>query len=241
MSSSPTPSLETNSTIGQLWTCLATWELSVSLDESFTKMAEFTTTYSLISDGSFRQERLTYSMWEATTQTSSLLVELRRRLTTTHARMETLLQEGLEDRAEIAIATLIASGVRRHMRDLLRNFCTFAISWLREISSEDFPRFAPILTGNGIEFQNTINPRELSLTRQQLRESTSGCHSLILELAEAERGELDTVWKSRSPLGRGLCLAQTGPLPLTHASRGAPGHPLLSASRAGAHPSLHMC
>nr|WPD49009.1 MAG: replication-associated protein [Grus nigricollis-associatied genomovirus] len=171
------------------WTCLETWELSASLEERSMLMAEFISMYSLISDGSFRRERFVYSMWEASTQTSSLLAALQRRLTTTRSRMATLWQADLEDRAETAIGTLIISGVRRHIADLLTSFCTFATSWLREILSAPFQTSGPTLTGSGTpEFPNTVSPLELSLTRQRLRESTSGCHSLLLELANHERG-----------------------------------------------------
>lgn len=190
MSSSPTPRQDQTSIIGRLWNCLETWELSVSLEERSMLMAEFISMYSLISDGSFRRERFVYSMWEASTQTSSLLAALQRKLTTTRARMGTLSQVGLDDRAEIAIGTLIISGVRRHIADLLTSFCTFATSWLREILSAPFQTSAHTLNGNGTpEFPNTVSPLELSLTRQRLRESTSGCHSLLLELANHERGK----------------------------------------------------
>ena len=97
---------------------------------------------------------------------------------------------GSEDRAETAIGTLINSGIRRQIAELLMSFCTFAISWLLEISSEVSLNSEPTLPGSGLpEFWNTINPMELSLTRQRLRESTSGSHKLLLELARADRGE----------------------------------------------------
>lgn len=189
MSFSPTPSQDSTSIIGQLWTCLETWERSASLDERVMLMAEFITMYSQISDGSFRREKFVYSMWEASTQTSSLLDALQRKLTTTRSRMGTLLREGLEGRAEIAIGTLIISGLRRHMLDLLTSFCTFATNWLREIlcGASQTSGLTPI--GNGTtEWPYTISPLALSLTRQRLRESMSGCHSLLLDLASHERG-----------------------------------------------------
>lgn len=189
MSSSPTLRPDPTLIIGRLWSCLETWELSVSLDEKITLMAEFISMYSATSDDSFRRERLIYSMWEASTQTSSLLDALQRRLSITLARMETLSLAGLEDRAEMQISTLIRSGTRRHIAELLTSFSTFATSWLREISSEVSPHFEPTATGNGTTGPwYTINPVELSLTRQRLRESTSGSHSLLLDLGRLERG-----------------------------------------------------
>ena len=211
MSYSPTPKPETTSIIGKLWTCLHQWELSVSLEESSMLMAEFISMYSLTSDDSFHREKLIYSMWEASTQTSSLLAALQQKLSTTQSKMATLLRAGWEDRAEIAILTLIRSGTRRHIADLLRNFCTFATNWLREISSEDFPRFEPTLTGNGLNFCTTINPQMLSLTRQRLRESMSGCHSLLLELGRAERGKWE--WGVLRLLERGRAFGAKAPTP----------------------------
>jgi len=153
-------------------------------------MAEFISMYSQISDGSLAHERLTYSMWEAVTLTSNQLEELRRKLTTTYARMETWLQGGLEDRAEIQISTLIISGLRRQTVNLARNFSTFAISWLHAISSEDSLSFGHTRDGSGTpESCLTINPPMLLLTRQRLMDSTSGSLSLLLDLERLERGE----------------------------------------------------
>lgn len=210
MSSSPTLRPDPTSIIGQLWGYLDRWERSVSLAEKIMLMGEFITTYSLTSDDSFRRERLIYSMWEASTQTSNLLGGLQARLSITLARMETLSQAGLEDRAEMQISILIRSGLRRHIADLLTSFFTFATSWLHEISSEDSPPFEPTATGNGTTGPwRTINPRELSMTRQRLRESMSGCHSLLLDLGNLARGES---WPSpTSPWGASASLQRAPP------------------------------
>lgn len=146
--------------------------------------------YSLISDGSTALEKLTYSMWEASNLTSNQLGELRRKLTTTSARKETLLLEGWHDRAEIQISTLIISGLRRAAVRLVTSFCTFATSWLREISFEVFQISGLMPSGSGPrEDWTTFNPQMLSLTRQRLMDSTSGSISLLWDLERLERGK----------------------------------------------------
>jgi len=190
MSSSPIPKPETIVMIGLGWTCLRTWELSAASQESFTKMEEFISMYSQISDGSFRHERLMFSMWEASTLTSNQLGELRARLSTTSARMEILSQAGYHDRAETQIGILIRSGIQRQINNLLKSFCTFAINWLHEISYEDSPISEPMQHGNLLnDLNRTVHPQALSLTRQELREWQNGSIRLIWGLEQLDRGE----------------------------------------------------
>ena len=139
-----------------------------------------------------------------------------------------LLREGLDGRAEIAIGTLIISGLRRHMLDLLTSFCTFATNWLREIScgASQTSGLTPI--GNGTtEWPYTISPMALSLTRQRLRESMSGCHSLLLDLANHERGKFKSGHIYPRVFERRGASRQSDPCRSRMPPRGAPGHPLL--------------
>lgn len=187
MSSSPTVKLDPTLIIGQLSICCQYSERNVSLDESCTKMEEFISMFSLISDGSFRQERLTYSMWEAVTLTSCQLGQLRERCTTMQSRMETVLRVASNDRAQTAILTLTISGLQQRIANLWRSFCTFATVWLQEISSVVSQTSKPTLTGNGEENQaHTLDPRALGLTRQKLHESLSGCVKLIWGLDQLD-------------------------------------------------------
>ena len=149
-------------------------------------MAEFISTYSLISDGSLAVERLMYSMWEAVTLTSRSVDALRGRRTTTQSRMETLLQGGSSDptkRAEMALGRLILRGIQSSRLKLLKSFGHFAMTWLHEILLARFPHFRSIATGDiALSLDPTVLQLGMSLTRHALQNSTNGCCKLIWDL-----------------------------------------------------------
>lgn len=117
----------------ELWTSLHHWEQSASLDESVTRMEDFTSTCLSTSNGSFDHEELMFSMWTVSTQTSRLLVAHQTRDTTTRLKMETLCAETSPDRspAELEIARLIRTGLQLRARNVEKSFGRFATSWIR--------------------------------------------------------------------------------------------------------------
>lgn len=193
MPSSPTPSVAI-SILGELWNACQSIELSASLAESCTKMEEFIFIVSSISADSLVLERLQFSMWEASTLTSSNLAELRRRDMTMRSKM---VRWSLEDsgvhctRAEVALTRLILSGVQLSWQKLLKSFGSFATSWFRNIWSEAIHLYGNSMTGSlHPEILSMSHPEEYGLTRQQLRESTSGSCRLIWDLERLEEGML---------------------------------------------------
>lgn len=217
MSSSLTHRLDQISTIGSCWTVLEAWELSASSAESHMRMVDFITMYSAISDGSLAQEKLTYSMWEAATQTSSQLEGLRRKLTTTHARMAMWSLEGSRDLAQTQIGTLMISGLQRHIRDLLASFCTFATNWLHEISYEASLSLRRTLDGSGMtQPLPTNSPAELCITRKQLMDCVHGCFRLNSDLDRLDRYVFSYCDPPKAGERRGILPGGPLPLPLAH-------------------------
>lgn len=191
MPSSPTANVAI-SILGELWTCLQNIELSASLDESCTRMEEFTYTLSSISVDSSVQERLQFSMWEAATLTSRSLEELQRRDTTMRSKMAMSSQEGSNvrlTRAEVALTQLILNGVRLSWQRQQSSFGNFATNWFRNMWSEAILLYGSIASGSlHPSILSTLPPEGYGLTRQQLRESTSGCCRLVWDLEHLDEG-----------------------------------------------------
>lgn len=118
-----------------LWSSFHHWQRSVSLEESCTRMEEFTSTCLSTSDGGFDLESQAYLMWEASTQTLVLLREHLTRDTNTRLRMETLSAEAspsrTASRAEAEIARLIRSGLKLRVQKVERSFGAFSTNWIR--------------------------------------------------------------------------------------------------------------
>ena len=132
-------------TLSELWTAFQAWQGNVSLDESITRMEEFTSTFFATSDGSFGVEELMYSMWEESIQMLSRLMALRRRDTITRSRMEMLYagdSNGLQGhRAEVSMGRLILSGLvlrRQRIETSFGNWCTSTILELQSLFSRNF-------------------------------------------------------------------------------------------------------
>lgn len=131
-SSSPTLSQET-CLDGTLWSAFQHWEANASLDESITRMREFTCTCFAISDASFAVEKLMSSMYTVTTRTLRLLEEHQSWVTTTRSRMVMLFAEDWEDQtwvAEVAMVQLATAGRRSRVRRIEMSFGTWCIDWI---------------------------------------------------------------------------------------------------------------
>ena len=105
-----------------------------------------------ISDGSTEVEEQIRSMWEVSTQTLASLMALRRRVTTTHAKMGMLLREAsigpFQLRAEEEIAKLILSGVKSHRQRLENHFGIWCMTWIQNLQSLALPNYRSIVIGN---------------------------------------------------------------------------------------------
>lgn len=191
MPSSPTPSVAI-SILGELWSSLQAFELSASLEESCTRMEEFTFILSSISIDSSAQERLQFSMWEAATLTSRSLEELRRRDTTMRSKMAMWSQGDSNvpcTRAGVALTQLILSGVRLSWQKQQSSFGNFATNWFRNMWLEAIHLYGSIASGSlHPSILSTLPPEGYGLTRQQLRESTSGSCRLIWDLEHLDEG-----------------------------------------------------
>ena len=211
MPSSPTHSVAV-SILGELWTSLQRFELSASLDESCTRMEEFIFMLSSISIDSSVQERLQFSMWEAATLTSSSLAALQRRDTTMRSKMamSSLVDSPVRiTRAEAALTQLILNGVRLSWQRQQTSFGNFATNWFRNIWSEAIRLYGSIASGAlHPSILSTLPPEGYGLTRQELRESTSGSCRLIWDLEHLDEGmSADT-----SALEGGRSLGSQAPL-----------------------------
>lgn len=162
----------------RLFAILETWELNASSGESITQMEDFISMYSQISDGSFAAEGLTYSMWEAATQTLRLLKDLRAADTTMRSKMATWSVgdwPDLRDKTR-GLIILAESGLRLSRLDLVTNFWTFACDWLREMLSLRGEASSNSQTGNLLQSLRTMIPQqEWGSTRQGLMDSMIGC------------------------------------------------------------------
>ena len=191
MPSSPTHSVAI-SILGELWKCSQRTELSVSLEENCTRMEEFIFMLSSISVDSSVQEQLQFSMWEAATLTSRSLEELRRRDTTMRSKMAMWSLEdspGHPTKAEVALTRLILSGVRLSWQRQQTTFGDFATNWFRNMWSEAIHLYGSIASGSlHPSILSTLPPEGYGLTRQELRESTSGSCRLIWDLEHLEEG-----------------------------------------------------
>ncbi|ALC04312.1 putative protein [Gemycircularvirus gemy-ch-rat1] len=187
MPSSPMHNVGDLGFLGLLWGCSQRIELSVPLEESLTLMGEFTSTLSSISADSSAVERLMFSMWEAATLTYRSLEGLQRRATTTGSRMAMWSQEDSNgrylDRAEVALARLVLSGLQLRWQRTQENFGDFVTSWLQNMSAALSTASGATQTGSsGLWMNPTLPPMEYGLTRQRLRESTSGSVRLVWDL-----------------------------------------------------------
>lgn len=201
------------SILGELWSCLQTFELSASLEESCTKMEAFIFTLSSISADSSVLEQLQFSMWEASTLTLNNLEGLLRRDTTMRSKMAMWSQEGSSvrgTRAEVALTQLILSGVRSSWLKQQTNFGNFATHWFRNIWLEAIHLYGNTATGSlHPSILSTLPPSGYGLTRQQLRESTSGSCRLIWDLEHLDEGKISTLPRSRG----GDCSGRSSPTP----------------------------
>lgn len=181
------------STLGESSTILHSLKLSASLEESCTLMTEFISTVSSISTDNSALEQLQYSMWEASTLTSSSLEGLRRRDSITRSKMAMWSQEDSNapnTRAEVALGQLILNGVRLSRQRLLESFGSFATNWFRNMWLE-VTLLWPNMSNGGIDpsILRTRLPTEYGSTRLELQQSTSGSCRLSWDLEQSEIGE----------------------------------------------------
>jgi len=170
-----------------LWNSFHHWEQSVSLEESCTRMKEFTSTCLLTSDGGFDHESQAYLMWEVSTQTSALLEENLTRDMTTRSRMEMSSAEGspdrTESRAETEMGRLIRNGLKLRVRWIERSFGHFAMNWIRNrlratsmlcrsTPTGDLQRCLPCMS----------HLKELNSSVEMLTEEMIGYRNLVLDL-----------------------------------------------------------
>lgn len=192
MPSSHTPNVEL-SILSDLLTTLQAFKQSVSLDESCTLMEEFIFIVSSISTGSSLLEQQQFLMWEAATLTSRSLEGLLRRDTTMRSKMATWLREDSpvpHTAAEMALTRLILSGLQSSWLKTVMSFGVFATSWFRNTWHEASLVYPNMPTGSlHPRILSTIHPTELALTRQELRESTSGSCRLVWDLEQLDAGE----------------------------------------------------
>lgn len=181
MASSHTHNVET-SIPTRLFAILQTWELNASSGESITQMEDFTSMYSQISDGSFAAEELTFSMWEAATQTSRLLKDLRDADTTMRSRMATLsLGDWPDLKDQMRGLTILAeSGLRLSRLNLVTSFWSYASDWLREILSLPGAAFSNSQTGDLLpRLRSMVPQQEWGSTRQVLMDAMIGCRRVV--------------------------------------------------------------
>lgn len=169
---------------GQCLTTLAHWELSASLDESITRISDFIFTCLQTSDGSFEVERLIYSMYVVGTQTSNVLGEHRRRVTTTQSRMATSWQAALNGRfpAQLDLGRLLIRGLRLRVRRLEENFGNFARSWIQRLCAVHSAscRNTPI-GGLNRSLPCMSHPEDLTLLVEMMTDEIAGYHRLVLD------------------------------------------------------------
>jgi len=118
---------------GTLWNAFRHWEANASLDESVTRMEDFTSTCFAISDGSFEVEKLIFSMSVVSTRTLRRLEALRSWDSTMQSRMVTLFAGDWEDQtwlAEVQMAKLMRSGRRSRLRRIETSFGNWCIDWI---------------------------------------------------------------------------------------------------------------
>lgn len=166
---------------GMCLTSLSDWELSASSQEKNIKLSAFISTCLLTSDGSFEVERLMYSMYTVGTQTSNLLAEHQRRVTTTQSRMVTswlAASNGL--RAESDLARILISGLRLRMQRIERHFGAWSRSWIlslcvahsascRNTPIGSTPRLLPCMS----------HPEDLRLLEEMLTDEIRGYRQLV--------------------------------------------------------------
>ena len=128
---------------------------------------------------------------EVSTQTLASLMALRRRVTTTHAKMGMLLREAsigpFQLRAEEEIAKLILSGVKSHRQRLENHFGIWCMTWIQNLQSLALPNYRSIVIGNtDIVPPPTNHQQELDLEMILVMEEAIGCYSLELAARELE-------------------------------------------------------
>lgn len=132
----------------KLATCYQHLELSASLEERLTAMAEFTSMLSLCSKGSLSLEMSVSSMSEVAIQTSSVGTEHLRRVGIMRQKMETLLQEDSHGQAQAEFLRLAVHGLRFAWQRVEKNFLLCAKGWLLGHFSALSPHFAHMLIGS---------------------------------------------------------------------------------------------
>lgn len=124
-----------SSMLSSLWTCFRHWELSASLQESFTRMVAFTSTALSTLDDDTDHDRLRSSMLEVTTPMLWLVEEHLTKDMLMRSRMEMSYAGGsgslTGSRAEREIARLIRSGLRLRVQLIERSFGDFCMSWIQ--------------------------------------------------------------------------------------------------------------
>jgi len=190
MSSLPIPNAGI-STLSELWTSFQDWQGNVSLDESITRMVDFTSMFFATSDGSFEAEELMYSMWTESIQMLSRLMALQKRDSITRSRMATLYAEvsdGLAGHhAEISMGRLILSGVGLRKQRLETSFGNWCTSMIQELQSLLFPHFRNTAIGNfNIMLPSMSHLPERSSLEETLMAEMIGCDNLVSDLWQVE-------------------------------------------------------
>lgn len=130
MSYSLTPNAG-SSTLSMLSIICHHLELSVSSDANLTLMEVLTSMLSsILADGTLPEEA-TRLMLEATIQTSHHLVAVQKAVGITRQKRETLLREGLNDRAEVAYLEMITSGMRSSTNQTSQRFGSVFRGWIQ--------------------------------------------------------------------------------------------------------------
>jgi hypothetical protein len=190
MHSLPTPNVESYA-LSELWTCFRQWEASVSLDESITRMEEFTSIALRILGEDFEQEEPMLSMSEVITRTLASLMALRERVTITQSKMgmwsQVAWNDLMEYRAEMELGRLIISGARLQRQRVENRFGIWFMIWIQSLQSHASLNYRNTANGStDTLLYPTDHQKELDFEEMMLMEEVLGCYSLELAVRELE-------------------------------------------------------
>lgn len=178
---------QTHSKLDHCRNVLETFAMASSSGENVTLMAEFTTTLLSTSDGSVAFETHAFSMWTVTTQTSSLLEDLRLEATITRQKMVTLLLESSGDllgdpeavRMEVEYQEMVISGLNSWAQKLEMSFLRYSQSMLRKLSSVLSHQSPSMRIGSMRQAEESMRRLEGCSVVQAWRNSMTGAADLL--------------------------------------------------------------
>lgn len=162
-----------------LWATFLNWELSASSPEKYTRMVDFISIASSISDGSSEAEELISLMSTVVTQTSNNLMELHGEVTTMRSRMVRSYVGASSDPSNLAqneLRRIGINGLKSRMRAIENIFGNWFTTWI--------PRLLRAITGNWPSTQTFDSPRFLPCMRHQ-EESALLTEMLMVEMRGA--------------------------------------------------------